>query len=200
MKDIINNSGQVDDFVDQADLEKWTTMFKKIAHNFTPPNGADAYNITSDQIGWRWLERTVFSRIKPLFGDDIGLIFAQYQSSEHPIKIHNDYDVELPDGVTGEPWVSMLIPISVDHDPSLVGNASTIILEPGTDEGLWERHLSHCEPSDVAPYRIKQIHTWKLGSLVWWHTPLQHCSNNYLITNRSKESIVIHTHRPKRLT
>ena len=80
MKDIINNSGQLDNFVKWTDLEKWIAMFKKIAYNLTAPNGADVYNITSDQIGWRWLERTVFSQIKPLFGDDIGLIFAQYQS------------------------------------------------------------------------------------------------------------------------
>jgi|TARA_B110001454_G_C12633095_1_gene397818 hypothetical protein len=197
MKDIINNSGQLDNFVKWTDLEKWIAMFKKIAYNLTAPNGADVYNITSDQIGWRWLERTVFSQIKPLFGDDIGLIFAQYQSSEHPIKIHNDYDVKLPAGITGEPWVSMLIPISVDHDTSLVENASTIILESGTDEDLWKRHLSHCDPKDVAPYKIKHRYTWKVGSLVWWHTPLQHCSNNYLETNKSKESIVIHTHKPK---
>ena len=50
MKDIINNSGQLDNFVKWTDLEKWIAMFKKIAYNLTAPNGADVYNITSDQI------------------------------------------------------------------------------------------------------------------------------------------------------
>lgn len=194
---IENSSGKIANFVDDATLAQWIAMFKRVAHNFTPPNGADAYNITSDQLGWRWLDRTVFSRLRPLFGDDVGLIFAQYQSSEHPIKIHNDFDVDLPAGVQGEPFVSMLIPISVDHGEGDIANASTIVLEPGHDPKLHEEHLSHCDPDKVAQFRIRERHVWEKGSLIWWHAPLQHCSNNYLVTNRSKESIVMHLHHPK---
>ena len=194
---IENSSGKIANFVDDATLAQWVSMFNRIAHNLSAANGADVYNITSDQVGWRWLEKTVFSRLRPLFGDDVGLIFAQYQSSEHPIKIHNDFDVDLPEGVDGEPHVSMLIPISVDHGEGDIANASTIVLEPGHDPKLHEQHLSHCDPDKVAQFQIRDRHVWEKGSLIWWHAPLQHCSNKYLVTNRSKESIVMHLHHPK---
>ncbi len=153
-------------------------------------------HINEKNPGYLWFKKVVFPKIKNLFGDDIGLIFAMYQSTQAPVKLHNDYDVDyIPEYVTGKPYVSMLIPYSVDHTPELCSNTSTVILQPGHQDDLYETLLSHCDPAEVNKYELKDNHVWKTGDLIWWDTKLKHASNNFRKTNTSKESFVIHTYK-----
>lgn len=196
MLTVQNSSGIVPNFSDQKTLTSWRDIFMKVGSYNKAENEATQAHINEKNPGYLWFKKVVFPKIKNLFGDDIGLIFAMYQSTPAPVKLHNDYEVDyIPEYVTGKPYVSMLIPFSVDHKAELCSNTSTVILQPGHQDDLYETLLSHCDPEAVSKYELKDNHVWKTGDLVWWDTKLTHASNNFRKTNTSKESFVIHIYK-----
>ena len=196
MLTVQNSSGIVPNFSDQKTLTSWRDIFMKVGSYNKAENEATQAHINEKNPGYLWFKKVVFPKIKNLFGDDIGLIFAMYQSTQAPVKLHNDYEVDyIPEYVTGKPYVSMLIPFSVDHKAELCSNTSTVILQPGHQDDLYETLLSHCDLKEVSKYELKDNHVWKTGDLVWWDTKLKHASNNFRKTNTSKEDFVIHTYK-----
>ncbi len=196
MLTVQNSSGIVPNFSDQKTLTSWRDIFMKVGSYNKAENEATQAHINEKNPGYLWFKKVVFPKIKNLFGDDIGLIFAMYQSTQAPVKLHNDYEVDyIPEYVTGKPYVSMLIPFSVDHKAELCSNTSTVILQPGHQDDLYETLLSHCDLKEVSKYELKDNHVWKTGDLVWWDTKLTHASNNFRKTNTSKESFVIHIYK-----
>ena len=196
MLTVQNSSGIVPNFSDQKTLTSWRDIFMKVGSYNKAENEATQAHINEKNPGYLWFKKVVFPKIKNLFGDDIGLIFAMYQSTPAPVKLHNDYEVDyIPEYVTGKPYVSMLIPFSVDHKAELCSNTSTVILQPGHQDDLYETLLSHCDLKEVSKYELKDNHVWKTGDLVWWDTKLTHASNNFRKTNTSKESFVIHIYK-----
>ena len=196
MLTVQNSSGIVPSFSDQKTLTNWRDIFMKVGSYNKAENEATQAHINEKNPGYLWFKKVVLPKIKNLFGEDIGLIFAMYQSTPAPVKLHNDYEVDyIPEYVTGKPYVSMLIPFSVDHKAELCSNTSTVILQPGHQDDLYETLLSHCDPEAVSKYELKDNHVWKTGDLVWWDTKLTHASNNFRKTNTSKESFVIHIYK-----
>ena len=43
-------------------------------------------------------------------------------------------------------------------------------------------------------FQIDKVLEWKSGNLIWWDNTQWHASNNFNTTNKTKESIVIHTY------
>lgn len=168
MHNFSNKHGIITDFVSPSTLTTWVNILKTfnandfIQHLSKEKIGESRGVDKNHAKGFLWFDRVIMRSVRQHFGEDTKLFFAHYCDSTKPIAPHYDTWDEV------EPYVSMLIPVSVDHDPALCSAAATVV---GDDH-----------------------HVWRAGDLVWWDSELLHGSNDFTKTNTSKQSIVIHTH------
>lgn len=161
------NSGIIYDFVESSELLKWVDLMKQFTTTtFYQPNstvdigkchGVDENN----KKGFVLFEHVIMKKIRKSFNKETKLYFGHYVNSTSPIKTHVDV-WDKP------PYISCLIPVSVDNDITLCDKSSTIV--------------------------DNKEHIWKHGDLIWWDSTLPHSSNDFTLTNTSKQSIVIHTY------
>lgn len=178
MIDHSDNSGIISEFVYTTELLKWVSIMKQFEIttqyqplNIGPPNSpptkstvdiGECHGVDKNNIkGFILFEKVIMPKIREHFSKDTKLNFAHYLKSTTPVKMHVDV-WDKP------PYISCLIPVSVDDDISLCDKSSTIV-------------------DNVE-------HIWKHGDLIWWDSTLPHCSNDFTLTNTSKQSIVIHTY------
>ena len=167
MIDHKGNSGIISEFVSSDELSQWVNIMKQfdstVFHQpFTRENIGSCYGVDeNNKKGFVLFEKIIMKRIKEYFNKETKLNFSHYVSSTDPIKTHVDV-WDKP------PYISCLIPVSVDEDITLCNRSSTIV--------------DNIE------------HIWKHGDLIWWDSTLPHSSNDFTLTNTSKQSIVIHTY------
>ncbi len=167
MIDHKGKSGIISKFVEPEELDKWVHLMKQFdTTTFYQPQSTldigDCYGVdSSNKKGFVFFEHVIMKKLRASFSTETKLIYGMYVHSTSPIKEHVDV-WDKP------PYVSCLIPVSVDEDKTLCDRSSTIV-------------------NNVE-------HVWKHGDLVWWDSTLPHSSNDFTLTNTSKQSIVIHTY------
>ena len=192
-------SGIIPEFVDYDTLNDWVKILKTFEeHNqhqigglgvIGASHGIDEHN----KRGYMWFNKVILSKLKEHFDPNLGLVFGHYLNSRNAVRIHDD---TFPDQITkGRPYISFLIPVSVDNDTGLCENSSTIIVKPGTmTTKEYNQYFTHEDQSVKERFAIDSVMTWRTGDLIWWNSEVYHASNNFRTTNKTKQSIVIHTY------
>jgi hypothetical protein len=174
MKDIVGQSGNEPNFVTDKELEEWTNIMKSFNVGEFNQTGHGEYIGSSHGVdknnkkGYLWFDRIVMRKLRDFFGEDLKLIFSQYVDCNKPIAKHND----IFDWISVAPYISLVIPCSVDNNSTDCKKASTIIETP--DNKI-----------------IKQV--WNSGNMIWWDSTLQHWSGDF-DTFSNKQMIVCHTY------
>jgi len=167
MIDHKNNSGIISEFVSTNELLHWINVMKQFntTTQYQPNSDIDIGKChgvdENNKKGFLLFEKIIMKKIREHFSKDTKLNFAHYLKSTSPVKKHVDV-WDKP------PYISCLIPVSVDEDITLCNKSSTIV--------------------DNIEY------IWQHGDLIWWDSTLPHWSNDFTLTNTSKQSIVIHTY------
>jgi|TARA_R110001592_G_scaffold43527_3_gene140971 hypothetical protein len=167
MIDHSGNSGIISPFVSSDELMKWIDIMKQF------DTTTFHQTVTDENIG---VSRGVDENNKKgsvLFEHVIMKKIRQHFSEQAKLNFSHYVSAISPIKTHVDVWdkptyISCLIPVSVDDDISLCDKSSTIV-------------------DNVE-------HIWKHGDLIWWDSTLPHCSNDFTLTNTSKQSIVIHTY------
>jgi ectoine hydroxylase-related dioxygenase (phytanoyl-CoA dioxygenase family) len=191
MHKFTNKSGIIKSWINASTLNDWRDKFMMTTATSANAENSITYGIDkNNKKMYLWFEHVILKSLRKEF-PECELFFAHYMDSKTPLHIHCD---TFPEKEDYTPYVSFLIPISVDNDAELCNNSSTIILDPGTgDSNDYEKYFTHESVEKVSQYKIRQVLEWNKGDLLWWDSTLYHASNNFLKTNSSKQCIVIHT-------
>ena len=123
-----------------------------------------------------------------------------YMDAIKPFEIHGDEYWHKEKQLPGKPYISFLIPVSVDNDPLLTSKASTVVFNEHfldtkkLDNAMqyYNSFLSHCDPKKLAKATLKEKFDWSVGDLIFWDSTLQHASGNFNDFS-SKQCFVGHT-------
>lgn len=211
-------SGEIKNLFSESDMDHLVECLSEL-DSITIENNI-CKGVSEEHIMYQWFDQHCFSKIKSHIGSDACLVFGMYLEENTMWSIHTDtYHCDpFPHKV---PYLSMIIPYSVDGKKELVNCSSTIIFNessydfaPENDNKNWapnlllratpssnaskyfESHLSHNDPNIVEKLTLKQIYQWSLGSVIYWESSLLHDSDNFKKNGHvSKEAIVIHTYK-----
>lgn len=177
--------------------------------------------IDQNHIMYRWFENSCMAKIRPYIDQDARLVFGMYLEEYQMWGIHSD-SYHCDNFLNRRPYLSMIIPYSVDYNKFLVNQSSTIIFEESSDDYVvdksntkqwtdnllrrptpknnamqyYDSHLSHNNPEILKKLTLRQIYQWSLGSLIYWESTLIHDSDNFIKNGySSKQAIVIHTYK-----
>lgn len=195
----MNTAGIIPNFVDDSTLADWVKILKTFdEHNQHQIGGLDVIGAShgideNNKRGYMWFNKVILSKLREHFDPNLGLVFGHYLNSCNAVRIHDD---TFPDQIiNGRPYISFLIPISVDNDNSLCEYSSTITVKPGTmTDSEYQQYFTHEKETIKNKYAIDNVMTWCTGDLIWWNSEVYHASNNFRTTSESKQSIVIHTY------
>lgn len=203
--------GQLLNMFDPVEVNNWVEIMKKLPANESRTNichGVDDKNVLH-----QWFQKTIFSRITSVFGNELHLVFGMFLDEKQPWGVHTDaYHVKNhPDR---KPALSFLIPYSVDHDVQLVTKSQTIVFDqirlrdeekisdlpycddhPECATKIHQQHLSHNSMDVLRRLTIQGQYHWQPGSLIYWDSHYVHDSDNFIANGyNSKQAIVIHTY------
>jgi hypothetical protein len=209
-------SGKMDNIFTKSELDDAT----RYLGSSLPSRSGFPHSVYPGHILYERFNKNFFRHIQELYGSELQCLFVGYLNESKPFALHSDYFRKLK----GEPRSTFLIPISVDHDVTLVDQTYTIIFneeDTWTPDGsndsnyFWkqrdwhknksvkennalqyfDQYLSHNTRKDLECLTVQNIFQWQLGSILHWNSRLLHCSDNF-ITNgfQSKQALVIHTY------
>jgi hypothetical protein len=200
--------GKIDNFFDTKTVAGFADVFRKM--DTTDGKGNNCYGIDQQHRAYMWVKKQLLNPIAEHFDPNLKLIFSMLLDCVKPFPIH--YDIKYIPEPGGQHYLSFLIPYSVDNNPALCANASTIIfnqaynaddavdvLKPSAPvannvSGMYEK-INHVPLESTYQYTLKQELVWSPGDLCWWDSKLCHVSNNFLqYGHTSKQAIVIHTY------
>jgi hypothetical protein len=208
-------AGQLFDVFETEEIQSWVDVFLKIPSTKILDN--DCHGVDEKNSYNFWFQRTIFSRIQKLFGQDLHLMFGMFLNETRPWGIHTDA-YHCNEFIDRKPALSMLIPYSVDHNPALIERASTIVFDQIGDSNrsletqsekdqieednsafkIYKSHLSHNSESLVKKLTIQGIYQWKHNSIIYWNSNNLHDTDNFIANGfTNKQAIVIHTFLPK---
>ena len=177
LNNIKEQSGVVKNFLTEVELDAAIDVFKKF--NSVPvPNGT-SHGITPNHVGYAWFNKFIMKKLHEQFGPDFKLKFAMYQDLTQPFGVHSDLYHVIPNN----PFISCLIPCSVDYNPDLTNLATTDLFEEIDTDAT-------TIPTNPTP---RARVTWHRGDLIWWDTCLFHSGGEFTKFS-SKQSIVMHTY------
>ena len=120
-------SGEIilENFISHSELNKVVEKMSKL------PAGAKYSNIFSTyfkSIGighvlYKWFNKIIFKKIQKYFSDDCKMLFCSYVDELTPLGVHSDYYHKR----IGEPYMAILIPVSVDNNKDKMSLSKTII-------------------------------------------------------------------------
>lgn len=168
--------GSVANFIDEKDLQDAVRILKSFPSN--PATTGICHGVSIDHKGYLWFKKTMMTRLEKYFGRDLKLVFGMYLDLYKPFTVHSDIRP-----CEGEVYASCLIPVSVDNNPELCNLAHTKIYHESDAGGT---------PPPANPTE-RAICTWNRGDLIWWHTPVFHCSGDF-VNFDTKQCIVVHTY------
>ena len=168
-------SGHVKDYIEHDDLLRIIRIMQSFPMN--PADGGFCHGVDHQHRAYDWFRVHVLESLCKHFDRDLKLVFGMYLDLHSPFTIHSDIRP-----CEGEPYVSCLIPCSVNYQAHLCSLATTTVYnELDTGQG------PPTEPTLQANY------TWNRGDLIWWNTSLFHSSGEFK-DFQNKQSIVIHTY------
>lgn len=205
-------SGVIENFADYKTMTEWNTMFDRhfsiqelgqprslndIKNDFEPEQReilGKTKGVDKNHKGYLWFKVKILDKIQEHFDKEFKLIYGHFMHSEKPLVEHQDcYPELLPEGCKS--YYSFLIPYSVDNDPEKCFHAATVIFKPGKmSKENYELHASHCSKDIMEELDIDSVHTWRMGDLIWWDNEAWHGSNNFTLSCKSKQALVIHTY------
>ena len=158
-------------FFSKKQMDDFVSIFKKLpttsAYQYT-----DCHGISPGNPAMPWAKKFILDPVFKNFEKDINPIFLMLMDCTTPFPLHQDRTpIE-----SGHHYMTFVIPYSVNNDPELVENASTILYDQ--------------DKSTI----LAQLQ-WNIGDLIWFDSSVWHKSNDF-ITNGfdSKQGIVIHTY------
>ena len=152
-------------------MDSFIDIFKKLptttAYQYT-----NCHGISPGNPAMLWAKRLILDPIFKNFKGDIKPIFLMLMDCTTPFPLHQDRTpIE-----SGNHYMTFVIPYSVNNDPELVENASTILYNRDKETIL----------DDIK---------WSLGDLIWLDSSVWHESNDFISQGfESKQGIVIHTY------
>ena len=216
-------SGEIilENFISHSELDKAVEIMSRL------PTGTYQYGSSKDyfnkSIGighvlYNWFNKKIFKKIQKYFSDDCKMLFCSYVDELTPLDVHSDYYHKR----IGEPYMAILIPVSVDNNKDKLSLSKTIIfnqIDTYIDDrdhkkrefkinkktynkniannslSLYEDELSHCDKDILKALSVKQILPWTKENAIYWDEKLLHCSNNFKTKGiKSKQHIIIHTY------
>lgn len=208
-------TGEIPGAFSSKELDPVITMMTKL-----PPSSAHSYStgINTRHKLYGWFNKKLFGRVREYFpGINIGLALAKYNNESVPIVVHSDYYVHN----VGKPFKTILIPVGVNGNSQELESIDvhTIIFNE-TDRCTWshdfwsdlewnkikaikennakqyqEDYLGHLKEEDLECLTVKDIFTWRYGSLIHWDDEYLHASDNFTRNGiNSKQAIVMHTY------
>lgn len=191
----MKNCDQITSILDENECDSFKSIFLKNTPTLSNL-GDKCYGIDiNNTASYLWFKKKFLSRINKYFDVELKLVHAFYASFTKPFSVHRDLK-PIPNNTKGVPYISCVIPISVNNDKDLCHLASTIIFKEGKNDNAKLDHLeylSHCELNQLENRQIDKIFKWKPYDMIWWKSELYHCSSHFKNFN-SKECFVIHTY------
>ena len=155
--------------VNDVMLDQWREIYQKTTITKTKDND-NCWGIDNKCRAYNWFLKKVMPVIKKTFDKEAKLIFSAFIDLHTPLAVHKDIK-PLPQGQSGEHYVSILIPYSIDYQKENFNNASTRFYNE--DNTLM----------DTIP--------WQRNSLIWWDSSLLHDSGGFLQHNiQSKQYFI----------
>ena len=217
-------SGEIilENFISHSELNKVVEMMSKLpaGTNFEKSTSSSYFkSIGIGHVLYNWFNKIIFKKIQKYFNDDCKMLFCAYVDESTPFGVHSDYYHKR----IGEPYMAILIPISVDNNEDKLSLSKTIIFDQvdtyvdnnnhkkrtannnikkihnkninNNSLFLYEDELSHCDKDMLKALSVKQILPWTKGNAIYWDEKLLHCSNNFKTKGiKSKQHIIIHTY------
>lgn len=197
------NCGIINNFFSIEETASMIETLQKLA----PVDGAnnDCYGINQNHLAFSWFRKVFLNQLTKIFDPNLKLVFGMLLDCTVPFDIHGDMK-PLPE-INGKHYMSCLVPYSVNHNPALCGNASTIIFNEqyrpydqlpvieNNISDIYESMISHASPVYMDRLSVKLIANWNIGDLIWWDSQLAHVSSNFISQGyQSKQCIVVHTY------
>lgn len=200
---IENQSGSVDNFFNEDQISLFVKLFsaKTLIDTGGNGHGTKTIGIHEEAPLYPIFEKEFMFPLREYFNQDLKLVFAMYSDCKHPFDIHDDCSEHIERQLPGKPWLSCLIPLSVDDDVNKTNLASTVIfneteydiVKDNNCEHMFENKFSHVTKNRLKGLTFKQEYIWHRGDLVWWYSPLNHVSTHFKNFS-SKQMLVAHTY------
>jgi hypothetical protein len=196
------NCGIINNFFSTTEADELIKIFKKLQS--IDETGHSCHGIDKNHLAYTWFKKFFLNKLANTFDPNLRLIFGMMLDCTVPFDIHNDLK-PIPEE-NGKPYLSCLMPYSVNYDTALCNKASTIIFneiidpanQPAVDNNISEIHqslISHVPVERLDYFSVKLIGSWRVGDLIWWDSQLAHVSSNFVSHGySSKQCIVAHTY------
>jgi hypothetical protein len=213
----MKQSGKIDRVFTSEDLKYFRKYFENLNQRKIVNGGNSFTGVSPDHQLYSWFEKRIFSCILP-FIDPCRVLFASYLNEVDPWVVHSDYYHKLH----GEPYLALLIPLTVDHGDQATNKTHTVIfneqdtyVSTRNKDKIWEPiewlnnrtiknpnaveyykdYLSHLDIEELEYLTVQNVLSWELGSVLFWDERQLHCSDNFLKQGlKSKQALVIHTY------
>lgn len=200
---IKNQAGCVKNFFNEQQISLFIKLFSSNSLIDTGGNGrgTKTIGVTEDAPLYPILNKEFMFPLRKYFNEDLKLVFAVYCDCKHPFDVHDDCSEHIERKLPGKPWLSCLIPLSVDNDVNKTDLASTVIfneteyttVKHNNCEHMFENKFSHVTKDRLKGLTFKEEFIWNRGDLVWWYSPLNHVSTHFKSFD-SKQMLVAHTY------
>jgi hypothetical protein len=154
-------------------LQDWKQKFQLNTITKTS-NGDNCWGIDKKCLSYAWLKKTIMPIFSEYFNKDLKLIFGSYIDCFETFPIHTDIK-DLPEGATGNCYVSILIPHSIDNEKNNFSKVSTEFFDKDRQITDWVN--------------------WEENSFIWWESQLNHKSSDFKKQGIvSKQYFIFHTY------
>ena len=173
MLNILMQHGAERNVFTREQLQDWKEKFQLNSITKTS-NGDDCWGIDKKCLSYAWLMKIIMPIYSKHFKKELKLIFGSYIDCFETFPVHNDIK-DLPEGATGNHFVSILVPYSIDNNKN---NFNKIATEFFDEDGQFTDSIS-----------------WGENSFIWWESSINHKSSNFeqhgII---SKQYFIFHTY------
>jgi len=200
---IENQAGCVKNMFDEQQISGLLKLFssKKLVDTGGNGGGTKTVGIHQKAPLFPLFEKTFMTPLRNYFNENLKLVFAMYADCRIPFDIHDDCQEHIEQKLPGKPWLSCLVPLSVDNDVDKTHYASTVVFnetehtveKDNNCVHLYEEKFSHVTIDRLKGVTIKEEYNWHRGDLVWWYSPLMHTSCHFK-KFKSKQMLVCHTY------
>jgi len=204
-------AGQIYNVFSNDELEKLSSGLN--ACDRIVVNNNECHGVSEGHLMYNWFIDNCFSRVQDALDNyKMKLIFGMFLNEQKPWGIHTDaYHVQ---NFTNRKYAySILMPLSVDSNPLLVNECSTIVFNESaeneneleqlpiktdgtevTDE-FHQKYISHASVEQIKRLSVLDAYHWERGSLIYWKSQYYHSPDNFFAKGfNSKQAIVMHTY------
>ena len=198
-----NQAGCVENFFSESQIAMFRKIFasETLKDTYSGEGETQTIGVHENNIVYPIFEKEFMEPVRKYFQQDLKVVFSMFADCKNPFDIHDDCGEHIRLGLPGKPWISCLIPLSVDNDVNKTHMASTVIFnekdyrvqkDPNCDH-LFEEKFSHVERSKLSCLTMKAEYQWKRADMIWWYSPLCHTSTHFKNFS-SKQMLVCHTY------